>query len=147
MSSRIDNILIPNEDSACQSWRNYFQDLTAKYGSKNAREAWLYTWNQKGNKSCSKDKGFNKWAESNEIAVADGLDKAVAGVSGIGQNLINGIGTMTGLAPKIGAVALIGGLGITLFLLYKFAKAVKPSDVLQALPAGKATSLFKALKK
>jgi len=146
MSSRIDNISIPDENSLCQEWRNYYDNLQVKYGAKNARESWLYTWNQKGNSSCTKSKDFNKWAEKNEITVADGFDKAVAGVSGIGQNIINGIGTFTGLTPKLGAVVLVSGVGIAIFLMYRIAKEVKPSDALQMLPAGNVGSALKALK-
>lgn len=147
MSSRIDNISIPDKDSPCQSWKLYFEALVKKYGVSNAREAWLYTFNQSGNSSCTKDKAFNSWAAKNKIAVADGVDKAIAGVSGIGQNIINGIGSITGLTPKVATVALIGGLGITLFLFYRIAKQVQVSDVMSALPAGKAASIAKHLKK
>lgn len=146
MSNRIDNILIPDEDSECQSWKNYYKNLQEKYGTKNARESWLFTWNKKGNSSCTKSKEFNKWAESNEIAVADGLDKAVAGVSGIGQSIINGVGTLTGLTPKLAAVVLVSGVGLAIFLAFRIAKDVKPSDAMQMLPAGKVGSMLKGLK-
>lgn len=145
MSNRIDNISIPDSDAACQSWKLYFEKLVKKYGVTNAREAWLYTFNQKGNSSCTKDKAFNQWAAKNKIAVADHLDKAVAGVSGIGQNIIGGIGSLTNLVPKLTAVALIGSVGIALFILYRFSKEVKPSDVVGALPASKVGKLSKTL--
>lgn len=146
MSNRIDNISIPDQNSLCQEWRTYFDNLKVKYGTKNARESWLYTWNQKGNSSCTKSKDFNQWAEDNDISVADGFDRAVAGVSGIGQNVINGIGTITGIAPKVATVVAITGLGIGLYFLFRAAKEIKPSDAIQMLPAGKAGSMLKALK-
>ena len=118
MSNRIDNISIPGKDSPCQSWKLYYEALVKSYGTTNAREAWLYTFNQSGNSICTKDKSFNTWAAKNKIGIADGIDKAIAGVSGIGNNIINGFGTLTGLTPKVATVALVGGLGITLFLLY-----------------------------
>ena len=146
MSSRIDNISIPNKDSACESWKLYFEALSNKYGEANAREAWLYTFNQSGNTSCTKDKAFNVWAAKNKVGVADGLDKAIAGVSGIGQNIIGGIGTLTGLTPKLAAVALTSGLAIVIFLVYRISKQVQVSDVVSALPAGKVASITKQLK-
>ena len=146
MSNRIDNISIPDNDSACQSWKLYFEALVKKYGVKNAREAWLYTFNQSGNSSCTKDEEFNKWAVKNKIAVADGVDKALAGVSTIGNNVISGFGTLTGLTPKLASVLLIGGVAITLFLLYRVSKQVEVSDVIDVLPTGKAASLAKQIK-
>jgi hypothetical protein len=146
MSNRIDNISIPSKNSPCQSWKLYYSALVKKYGTTNAREAWLYTFNQSGNSACTKDKSFNEWAAKNNIGVADGVDKAIAGVSGIGNNVIGGLGTLTGLTPKIAAVALIGGLGIALFLFYRIAKQVQVSQVLDALPIGKASSIAKQLK-
>jgi hypothetical protein len=146
MSNRIDNISIPDKDSACQSWKLYYTALVKSYGATNAREAWLYTFNQSGNSTCTKDKSFNTWAAKNKIDVADGVDKAIAGVSGIGNNIISGFGTLTGLTPKVATVAIIGGLGITLFLFYRIAKQIQVSDVLDALPMGKANSIAKQLK-
>lgn len=145
MSNRIDNISIPDSDAACQSWKLYYDKLVKKYGKSNAREAWLYTFNQKGNSSCTKDKTFNQWAAKNQIAVADNMDKAVAGMSGIGQNIIGGIGSITNLVPKLTAVALIGTVGIALFIAYRFSREVKPTDVIGALPIGKVGKLSKAL--
>ena len=146
MRNRIDNISIPDKDSPCQSWKLYFEALEKKYGTANARDAWLYTFNQSGNSSCTKDKAFNSWAAKNKVAVADGVDKAIAGVSGIGQNIIKGVGSLTGLTPKIATVALIGGVGISLFLLYRIAKQIQVSDVVSALPMGKAASIAKQIK-
>jgi uncharacterized membrane protein YphA (DoxX/SURF4 family) len=147
MSSRIDNISIPDKDSPCESWKLYFEALSKKYGAANAREAWLYTFNQSGNTSCTKDKAFNAWATKNKVGVADGVDKAIAGVSGIGQNIIGGIGTLTGLTPKLAAVALSGSLAIVFFLLYRISKQLKVSDMVSALPSGRAVSIAKQLKK
>lgn len=147
MNNRIDNISIPTKDSACESWKLYFEALSNKYGTTNAREAWLYTFNQSGNTSCTKDKSFNAWAAKNKVGVADGVDKAIAGVSGIGQNIIGGIGSLTGLTPKLAAVALTGGVLIALFLIYRIAKQVQVKDVVSALPATKAALIAKQLKK
>lgn len=147
MSSRINNISIPDKDSSCESWKLYFEALSKKYGTANAREAWLYTFNQSGNTSCTKSKAFNAWAAKNKVGVADGVDKAIAGVSGIGQNIIGGIGTLTGLTPKLAAVALTGGIVLTLFLVYRISKQVQVSDVVSALPAGRAASIAKQLKR
>lgn len=147
MSNRIDNIFIPDDDASCQAWKHYFEALTKKYGVENAREAWLYTFNQKGNDSCTKDKAFNSWAAKNEIAVADGFDKAVAGISGIGQNIIKGVGTLTGLTPKLAAAVLVGGVGIALYLAIKIAREISPKDVIEQLPAGKLTRITKTLKR
>jgi len=146
MNSRIDNISIPNKDSACESWKFYYEALSKKYGSTNAREAWLYSFNQNGNSSCTKDKKFNAWAVKNKVGVADGVDKAIAGVSGVGQNIIGGISSLTGLAPKLAAVALTGGVLISLFLIYRMAKKAEISDVVSVLPVGRVASLAKQLK-
>ena len=146
MSSRIGNISIPNKDSACESWKFYFEALSKKYGSTNAREAWLYSYNQSGNTSCTKDKDFNAWAVKNKVGVADGMDKAIAGVSGVGQNIIGGISSLTGLAPKLAAVALTGGVLISLFLIYRIAKQIEVSDVVSVIPVGRAATLAKQLK-
>ncbi len=147
MSSRIDNITIPDKDSPCESWKLYFEALTNNYGETNAREAWLYTFNQNGNSSCTKDKAFNAWAAKNKVGVADGVDKAIAGVSTIGQNIIGGIGKITGLTPKLAAIALTGGVVLTLFLLYRIVKQAEIKDVISALPAGKAANIAKQLKR
>jgi len=146
MNNRIDNISIPDKDSPCQSWKLYYSALVNNYGTPNAREAWLYTFNQSGNSNCTKDKAFNTWAARNKIDVANGVEKAIAGVTGIGNNVISSLGTLTGLTPKVAMVAIIGGLGITLFLFYRIAKQIQVSDVMEVLPIGKAGSIAKQLK-
>lgn len=146
MNNRIDNIYIPQKNDPCQTWKNYFYTLKKRYGTSNAREAWLYTFKKSGNTSCTKDKTFNKWATQNKIAVADQLDKALAGVSGISQNLINGIESLTGLTPKVGAVVLIAGVGLGLFLVYKIIKEVQPNELIEALPSSKLSKMAKTIR-
>lgn len=146
MASRINNIAIPISDSPCQSWKNYYHELEREYGAENAQEGWLYTWEKDGNTDCTKSREFNRWASENNIAVADGIDQAIVGVSSIGQNILNGIGTMTGLAPKVGVAVALGGTALGLYLLYKFAREVKPADVVSALPQGRAAKLLGGLK-
>jgi len=147
MPERIDNITIPDSNSSCQEWKNYYDQLEKEFGDTNAQEAWLYAWGVDSNDMCTKDAGFNKWAERNNIAVADGLDKAVASTSAIGHNILNGIGTLTGLTPKIGAAVLIGGTGLALFLTFRLAMQLKPADLLGMLPPGRMGKMANALNK
>jgi len=147
MSSRVEDIYIPGEDSPCQAWKIYFDRLKKEYGTANAREAWLYTWSKKGNSSCTKSKEFNSWAEENKVTVAGGVDKAIAGVSGIAQNVIGGISSLTGLTPKLTSAVLIGGVGLALFLLYRIARETKPSDVMNMIPSARLGKLSRRVKR
>ncbi len=146
MSLRIDNIYIPDKEAKCQSWKLYFDALNKRFGKEKARELWLYTFNQRGNTSCAKDQDFNNWADKNQIAVANGLDKALAGAGKVGHNLIGGAASLSKLVPKLWALLLIGGVATVLFILFRLSKETKVDQIAEFIPAGKALKAAKLLK-
>lgn len=146
MSLRIKNIYIPDKDASCQSWELYYNELLTRFGEQKAREYWLYTFSKRGNSSCTKDKGFNDWAADNKIAVADGLDKTVAGVANVGHNILSGAGTLTSIVPKLGVVLLAGTVATVLYLMFRISKETNASELVEMIPAGKALKAGKLLK-
>lgn len=145
MSTRIDNIYIPDKDASCQSWKLYYDELVKEFGKSKAREYWLYTFSKRGNSNCTKDQEFNKWATRKQIAVADGLDKAVAGAANIGHNILSGASTLTSIVPKLGAVLLVGTVAAALYLMFRISKETKTEELVEMIPAGKALKAGKLL--
>ena len=147
MAINIDNIIIPESGSPCDTWRVYFSKLKKKFGSDNAKTIWLFTWAANGDSTCTTNSEFNKFLSKNDIDVSSAATRAVADITSIGDNILGGFKSMTKLVPIVAGVALVGVLGTVLVILFRTAKNAQPADIAQVVPQGRAAMAASKLLK
>jgi hypothetical protein len=147
MALKIDDILIPESGSPCDSWKVYFSKLKRKFGADNAKTIWLYTWSMNGSTSCTTNEGFNTFLKNHEIDVSTAATRAVADISGIGENVLGSFKTMSKILPVVAGVTMVAVLGTVLFILFRTAKEMKPTDVAALVPQGRAAMVASKLLK
>jgi hypothetical protein len=134
----IQDIIIPESSSECSEWLVYFDKLSGKFGSDNARNIWLKTWTVNGSTSCTSNPTFLKFIQKHNIDVSNSATRAVADISQIGSNFLGlGKGITKALAIGVPAV-MLSVVAIILYFLFKTAKSTDAKDLAALAPAGKA---------
>jgi hypothetical protein len=147
MALKIEDILIPESGSPCDTWKVYFTKLKKKCGADTARNIWLYTWSVNGSTSCTTNEGFNKFLKQHEIDVSTSATRVVADMGSIGENIMGSFKTMSKIVPVVAGITMIAVLGTVLFILFRTAKEVKPTDIVALVPQGRAAMVAGKLLK
>lgn len=130
----IDNIVVPGEGAPCDTWKEYYRNLKARFGRGNARTIWLLTWKRTGSASCTTNEDFNRFIKKHEIDVSSAATRAVADTAQIGENIL-GLGkNVSGALKLLVPVVLIGGVAVALYLAIKVAKNAQVEDLAMAVP-------------
>jgi hypothetical protein len=121
--------LIPDPGSPCDTWRVYFEKLSAQVGKDNAKIIWLTTWNRNGSTSCTTNADFNKFLKKNGIDVSSAASRAVADYAAIGGNIL-GLGKNLSKMLSIGVPVLMASvIAVVIILLLRAAKKADVMDV------------------
>ena len=129
---------VPDEDSPCDAWKQYFSQLKEAAGTSNARMLWLLTWQNAGDAGCTSRPEFIQWLQRHELDVSSASSRAVAEFSSLGSSVL---GLSKGLTTTLTWVVpiLLGGVTLAIVMtLISVGRKATLGDVLMATPAGRA---------